>query len=73
MVCDPEKIADGEAALRELWIVGPSLQTVMVYRWENGAYIADNYGPTDKITVGILPELTIQMADIFDAEEGEIS
>ena len=62
-----------EAAVKELWIADPITQTVMVYTWENGAYIANNYGPTDKITVGILPELTIDMREIFDVEEGEIS
>jgi len=63
-----------QAAVKELWIVDPALQTVMVYKWENGAYIADNYGPTDKITVGILPELTIDLTDIFEQQdEGEIS
>jgi len=61
-----------EAAVKELWIVDPLQQTVMVYEWSNGAYIANNYGSTDKITVGILPELTIDMNDIFDTE-GEIS
>ena len=62
-----------EAAVKELWIVDPLQQTVMVYNWENGAYIANNYGPTDKITAGILPGLTIDMKDIFETEEGEIS
>jgi len=60
-----------DAAVKELWIVDPLQQTVMVYEWSNGAYIANNYGSTDKITVGILPDLTIDMKDIFDSESGE--
>lgn len=60
-----------EAAVKELWHVDPDSQTVTVYTWSDGVYIADNYGPTDKITVGILPELTIDMADIFETESEE--
>ena len=62
-----------EAGVKELWYVDPDVQTVMVYKWSDGVYIADNYGPTDKITVGILPELTIDMRDIFDIEDDEAS
>ena len=60
-----------EAGVKELWYVDPDVQTVTVYKWSDGVYIADNYGPTDKIAVGILPELTIDMKDIFDIEDDE--
>ena len=64
--------------VQELWLVNPSFltQTVQVFTLADGAYIADNYGPADKITSGILPELTIDLKDIFETEEtqeGEIS
>jgi len=58
-----------EAGVRELWFVDPALYTVLVYKWSNGLYIADNYGSDDKINVGILPDLTIDMRDIFAANE----
>jgi len=60
-----------EAGVKELWFVDPSSQTVQVFKWEKGEYLAYGYGPTDKITVGTLPELTIDMNGIFDIETSQ--
>jgi len=60
-----------ESGVKELWYVDPAIQVVMVRLLRNGAYVAENYGPTDKITVDILPELIIDLKDIFDTESTE--
>jgi len=60
-----------EAGVKELWFVDPVSQTILVHKWDNGNHSYKLYGPTDKITVGILPELTIDMRDIFDIEASQ--
>ena len=62
-----------ETGVKELWYVDPDTQIVQVFKLEKGEYLANVYDSTDKITVGILPELTIDMRDIFEQNEGEIS
>ena len=62
-----------EAGVKELWYVDPDTQVVQVFKLEKGEYLANVYDSNEKITVGILPELTIDMKDIFETEEGEIS
>jgi len=56
-----------QAGVKELWYVYPSpdIQITKVYKWSNGEYLAYAYSSEDEITVGILPELTIDMKDIF--------
>ncbi|MDR2183226.1 MAG: Uma2 family endonuclease [Clostridiales bacterium] len=63
-----------KAGVREIWFAGPEAGTMLVYkRNDSGGYIIDFYHRDDKITVGILPDFTIDMKDIFETEEGEIS
>jgi len=68
-----------KAGVKELWFADPIAQTMLVNKWDDSGHTVDLYENTDKITVGILPELTIDMRDIFETEdsstldEGEIS
>ena len=59
-----------EAGVKELWYVDPETQFVQVFKLEKGEYLANVYSSPDKITVGILPELVIDLADIFEDEGG---
>jgi len=60
-----------DAGVKEIWFVSPDEQETKVFRQRDGEYFSRMYGSTDKITVGILPDLTIDMKDIFDSESGE--
>ena len=62
-----------EAGVREIWFADYEEQTILAYIKNDNGYTFDIYRSHDKITVGILPELTIDMKDIFETEEGEIS
>lgn len=62
-----------DAGVKEIWFVSPDEHETKIFRQKDGEYFVSMHGPTDKITVGILPELTIDMKDIFETEEGEIS
>ena len=54
--------------VREYWIVDPVHQTVDVYRTEEGHAFSGPaiYTRDDAIHVGIFPDLTVRLADIFD-------
>ena len=60
-----------QAGVKELWYADPVAQTVLVHKWKDGNHSFALYDNTDKITVGILPELIIDMKDIFDDEVGQ--
>jgi Uma2 family endonuclease len=62
-----------EAGVREYWIVDPYSRELIVYalRESSGVreYIAKAYGATDKVIVGILKDLTIDLAPLFVFDE----
>jgi len=60
-----------EAGVKELWFADPIAQTMLVHKWDNGRHSFALYNDSDKITMGILPELTIDISDIFDIENKE--
>ena len=53
--------------VKEYWIVNPTAQVVHVYRLgsDNRYGRPDIYGPEDKPSVGILPELIIDLSLVF--------
>ncbi|MCL2574125.1 MAG: Uma2 family endonuclease [Defluviitaleaceae bacterium] len=61
------------AGVRELWFVDPETKTALAHIWSNNTHSFTLYNSTDKITVGILPELTIDLKDIFQIQEEENS
>jgi Uma2 family endonuclease len=60
-----------EAGVREYWIIDPPRRIVEVYISENGTYYAESYGKKDIVPVHILPDLKIDMAELFSYVEGE--
>jgi len=60
-----------DAGVKEIWFVDPDTGEIRIYNQEDRKYFVTMFGPTDKITVGILPDLTIDMKEIFEIEEGE--
>jgi len=60
-----------DAGVKEIWFVHPESCETKVFRLRDGEYFVGMFGPTDKITVGILPELIIDMKDIFDTGGNE--
>ena len=60
-----------EAGVREYWIVDPEEKTVAVYILDNGRYVSNAYGDTDRIAVHVLPGCEIDMKEIFIPEESE--
>jgi len=52
--------------VKEYWIVHPEEKTVMVFKLLNGRYgVPERYADTDKITVTLLGELVVDLAEIF--------
>jgi len=62
-----------KAGVREIWFVDPETHEAKIYKRQNDGYTVSIYGSKDKITVGILPELTIYMNEMFAIEEKEKS
>ena len=60
-----------DAGVKEIWFVSPDERETKVFKERNGEYFSTMFSATSKITVGILPELTIDMKDIFDDEAGQ--
>ena len=58
-----------EARVQEVWFVDPTEYLVEVVTRKGGLYDLDMYSMGDKLTVGILPELTISIAEIFTETE----
>jgi len=56
-----------EAGVQEVWFVDAETGDVEVCKRLGGEYTTNFYGLTDSITVGILPELTIDLNTIFEA------
>ena len=62
-----------DAGVREIWFVDPDDGKTRIYKKRDDEYFVNTFGSTDKITVGILPELTIDMKEIFEIQEEENS
>ena len=62
-----------DAGVREIWFVDPDTRAIQIFKLQNGEYFVSFYNSTGKITVGILPELTIDMKNIFDIDDDEAS
>ncbi|MBI5218691.1 MAG: Uma2 family endonuclease [Bacteroidia bacterium] len=54
--------------VKEYWIIDPETDTLTVYKLDTiGRYqIEKDYSKEDKVTVGIFPDLTIEMAEVFE-------
>jgi len=59
-----------QVGVKEYWVVHPKEQTVLVYVLEKGIYSLRKNKPftnTDTIRSTIFPELTIDLAEVFEA------
>lgn len=55
-----------KSGVPEYWVVHPTDQTVLRFILEDGAYATPQlYKSTEEVKVGIFPELTISLAEIF--------
>lgn len=64
------------AGVREYWIISPEARSTQVYLLENGKYIAQVYDDTATVSVHILEDCQINLADVFpkiapDAQQTE--
>ena len=57
------------AGVREYWVVDTEDNTVTVYCFNEGAILTNTYSFADTVPVGILPEFSIALEQVF-AEEG---
>ncbi|MDR2182744.1 MAG: Uma2 family endonuclease [Clostridiales bacterium] len=55
-----------DANVKEIWFVSPDEREAKIFKQRDGEYFVTMFGEADKIPVGILPELTIDMKDIFE-------
>jgi len=55
-----------QAGVKEIWFVDPATEITEVYRPGNNDEPFDTYARTDRVLVSILPELTIDLNDIFE-------
>jgi len=62
-----------DSGVREIWFADYDEQTILAYKKNDKGYAFDIYRHIDKITVGILPELTINMKEIFGIEDKEVN
>ena len=54
-----------EAGVREYWIVDPENKGLKVTQFQKGTILTDTYKETDNVTVGIFPELDIELEPVF--------
>ena len=54
-----------DAGVREYWIVDPENKGIKVSRFQDGAILTDAYKDAGTITVGIFPELDIELEPVF--------
>lgn len=55
-----------ESGVKEYWVVFPDSQAINVYLLQNGKYmLLDSYEENAKVPVATLPDLVIDLADIF--------
>lgn len=62
-----------EAGVKELWLADPDDGSIETFKLGGGFVDYNIYGVEDTITVGILPELTIDLSSVFETrdEDGE--
>jgi len=53
------------AGVREYWIVDPENKGLTVYRFQEGAILANTYKETDKVPAAIFPGLDITLEQVF--------
>ncbi len=65
-----EKRADyAEAGVREYWIVNPLTKTITVLQLRDGSFEeAGSFGPGDSALSSLLPELSIPVTAVFEAD-----
>jgi len=56
------------AGVKEYWIVYPETKTVQAYTLTEGQYVGRAYCDADMITVSVLEDCQINLADVFPAE-----
>jgi len=57
-----------QAGVREIWFVDPATEITEVFRPGNNNEPFDIYARTDNVLVSILPELTINLDEIFEPQ-----
>ena len=56
------------AGVKEYWIVYPETKTVHTYTLSEGNYVGRAYSDADMVTVSVLEDCKINLADVFPAE-----
>ena len=56
------------AAVKEYWIADPEGKSVTTYLLKDGEYIARAFWGEQSVPVSILPELQVNLADVFEQE-----
>ena len=54
-----------EAGVREYWIVDPENKGLKVSLFQEGAILTETYKETESVTVGIFPDLHIELEQVF--------
>ena len=57
-----------EAGVREYWVVYPDVRSVMTFLLKDGHYVSKAYGDTELISVSVLEDCQIHLADVFPPE-----
>lgn len=60
-----------EAGVREYWVVSPEGRSVQVYLLQEGEYVARAFTDADAVSVGVLDGCTINLSEVFPAQEPE--
>jgi Uma2 family endonuclease len=54
-----------EAGVREYWVIHPEERNVLVYLLKDEQYVSQAYSDTDTISVSVLDDCRINMAEVF--------
>ena len=54
-----------QAGVKEFWIIDPDSKHVVVHKLENNRYTTNYYEGTETISVGVLEDCQINLADVF--------